>query len=44
MADRDEIVAFCDRLLDTSSWEDYGPNSLQVPGRRELSKRVPNPV
>jgi dinuclear metal center YbgI/SA1388 family protein len=40
MAGRDEIVAFCDQLLDTSSWQDYGPNGLQVPGRSEVSKLV----
>ncbi|HYX78079.1 MAG TPA: Nif3-like dinuclear metal center hexameric protein, partial [Solirubrobacterales bacterium] len=40
MARRDEIVAFCDQLLDTGSWEDYGPNGLQMPGRSEVSKLV----
>jgi dinuclear metal center YbgI/SA1388 family protein len=37
MAGRDEIIAFCDELLDASSFEDYGPNGLQVPGRAEVS-------
>ena len=32
MAQRDEIIAFCDELLDPGSFEDYGPNGLQVPG------------
>jgi dinuclear metal center YbgI/SA1388 family protein len=40
MAGRDEIVAFCDQLLDNGSWGDYGPNGLQVPGRSEVSKVV----
>lgn len=37
-AARDEIIAFCDDLLDTSSFDDYGPNGLQVPGGTEVSK------
>jgi dinuclear metal center YbgI/SA1388 family protein len=38
MADRDEILGFCDDLLDCASFEDYGPNGLQVPGRAEVSR------
>jgi dinuclear metal center YbgI/SA1388 family protein len=38
MAKRDEITAFCDELLDCESFDDYGPNGLQVPGRSEVSK------
>jgi dinuclear metal center YbgI/SA1388 family protein len=38
MASRDEIVAFCDQLLDVGEFEDYGPNGLQVPGAGEVSK------
>jgi dinuclear metal center YbgI/SA1388 family protein len=37
-ASRDEIVGFCDELLDIRSWDDYGPNGLQVPGAAEVSK------
>lgn len=37
---RDEIIAFCDELLDAGSFADYGPNGLQVPGDREVSKVV----
>jgi dinuclear metal center YbgI/SA1388 family protein len=37
VADRDEIVSFCDELLDAASFSDYGPNGLQVPGRSEVS-------
>jgi dinuclear metal center YbgI/SA1388 family protein len=40
MADRDEIIAWCDELLDTASFGDYGPNGLQVPGGREVTKIV----
>ena len=38
MASRDEIVAFCDELLDIASFEDYGPNGLQVPGSGNVSR------
>jgi dinuclear metal center YbgI/SA1388 family protein len=38
MADRDEILAFCDDLLDCGSFEDYGPNGLQVPGADQVDK------
>lgn len=38
MASRDEIIAFCDELLEIGSFEDYGPNGLQVPGARDVSK------
>jgi dinuclear metal center YbgI/SA1388 family protein len=38
VASRDEIVRFCDELLEARSWEDYGPNGLQVPGKDDVSK------
>lgn len=38
MAGRDEIIAFCDELLEIESFGDYGPNGLQVPGRLEVRK------
>jgi dinuclear metal center YbgI/SA1388 family protein len=38
MAARDEIVTYCDELLDIASFEDYGPNGLQVPGAREVTR------
>jgi putative NIF3 family GTP cyclohydrolase 1 type 2 len=40
MASREEIVGFCDELLDVGSWQDYGPNGLQVPGSGDVSKVV----
>ena len=40
MADRDELIAFLDELLDSPSFEDYGPNGLQVPGTRDVRKVV----
>jgi dinuclear metal center YbgI/SA1388 family protein len=38
MASRDEIVTFCDEQLDIESFEDLGPNGLQVPGSTKVSK------
>lgn len=38
MARRDEIIGFCDGLLAIASFEDYGPNGLQVPGREEVER------
>lgn len=37
-ASREDIVGFCDELLEVSGWEDYGPNGLQVPGASQVSK------
>ena len=36
MALRDEIVSFCDELLEIERFDDYGPNGLQVPGASEV--------
>ena len=38
MADRDEIIAFCDETLEIDTYGDYGPNGLQVPGRSEVTR------
>ena len=38
MTQRDEIIAFCDDLLGASAFADYGPNGLQVPGRRDVRR------
>jgi putative NIF3 family GTP cyclohydrolase 1 type 2 len=38
VASLDEIIAFCDELLDSGSFDDYGPNGLQVPGVDEVHK------
>ena len=40
MAQRDEIIAFCDELLKIAEFDDYGPNGLQVPGSPEVSSLV----
>src|SRR3954463_2641217 len=37
VAARDEIIAYLDDLLDVASFDDYGPNGLQVAGAREVS-------
>ena len=37
MAQRDEIIAYLDELLDIGAFTDYGPNGLQVPGADEVS-------
>ena len=36
MATRDEIIEFLDTLLDPGSFDDYGPNGLQVPGAQTV--------
>jgi len=38
VASRDQIVRFCDQLLEIESFEDYGPNGLQVPGTAEVTR------
>ena len=38
MAGRDEIIAYCDELLEVAAFDDYGPNGLQVPGGPEVAK------
>jgi dinuclear metal center YbgI/SA1388 family protein len=40
VADRDEILAYADELLDVESYPDYGPMGMQVPGAREVSRLV----
>jgi dinuclear metal center YbgI/SA1388 family protein len=38
VASRDEIIGFCDGLLEIEAFEDYCPNGLQVPGGPEVAK------
>ena len=38
MAGRDEIIEFCDDLLEIGTFGDYGPNGLQVPGNPRVAK------
>ena len=40
MGNLEEIVNFCDELLDAQAFEDYCPNGLQVPGRSEVATIV----
>jgi dinuclear metal center YbgI/SA1388 family protein len=37
MAQRSEMVAYLDELLEIGSFTDYGPNGLQVPGADEVT-------
>ena len=38
MARREEIIAFCDELLDVGAYPDYGPMGLQVVGAPEVDR------
>lgn len=38
MAERDQIIDYCNKLLEIEAFTDYGPNGLQVPGRREVAR------
>lgn len=38
MAERREILDWCDRTLQTAAFKDYAPNGLQVEGSRSVSK------
>ena len=40
MAQREEIIAFADELLDAGSFRDYGPMGIQVVGADEVTKIV----
>lgn len=40
MAARQEIIAWCDNLLQVSTFKDYAPNGLQVEGRDTVKKVV----
>jgi dinuclear metal center YbgI/SA1388 family protein len=36
MANRDDVVTFCDELLDSASYRDIALNGLQIEGRKEI--------
>src|SRR5436190_8036696 len=40
MAERDEIIAYANELLDLGSFRDYGPQGLQVVGADEVTRVV----
>jgi dinuclear metal center YbgI/SA1388 family protein len=40
MTSRDDMLAFLDQFLEAGRFRDYGPNGLQVEGRRDVRKIV----
>ncbi len=40
MAGRDQIISFCDQVLEAQGFDDYGPNGLQVPGSAEVERVI----
>lgn len=40
MAARDEIIGFCNVFLQASTYDDYGPNGMQVPGSEDVQRVV----
>ena len=38
MAKRNDILAWCDEVLQVGMFKDYAPNGLQVEGRVEVGK------
>jgi dinuclear metal center YbgI/SA1388 family protein len=40
VVDRDELVSYLDEYLEAHRAPDYGPNGLQVEGRREIRKMI----
>ncbi|MCO5314956.1 MAG: Nif3-like dinuclear metal center hexameric protein [Solirubrobacterales bacterium] len=38
MASRNEVIEFCDDLLEIGTYGDYGPNGLQVPGAGSVTR------
>ncbi len=40
MADRDEILAFADELLELDAYPDYGPMGMQIAGAHEVERIV----
>jgi len=36
----DELVRYCDQLLETGRFRDYCPNGLQVEGRRQVQRVI----
>src|SRR5262245_50693236 len=36
MANSAEVIAYLDALLDPGSYDDYGPNGLQIPGKAQI--------
>ncbi len=40
MINRNELIAYCDELLDTTLFKDYCPNGLQVEGKSSILKVI----
>lgn len=40
MTTRDQLLAYCNQLLDVSAWNDYAPNGLQVEGKPEIQRVI----
>jgi len=40
MVNRDELIAYCDTLLESAAYQDYVPNGLQVGGRNTITTLV----
>lgn len=40
MVNRDELMVYCDLLLENSAYQDYAPNGLQVAGRDTIATLV----
>ncbi|HEY0634898.1 MAG TPA: Nif3-like dinuclear metal center hexameric protein [Gammaproteobacteria bacterium] len=40
MVNRDELVVYCDKFLESGAYQDYAPNGLQVAGRERIATLV----
>lgn len=40
MTTRDQLLAYCNQLLDVSAWNDYAPNGLQVEGKPGIQRVI----
>ncbi|WP_407275101.1 Nif3-like dinuclear metal center hexameric protein [Halothiobacillus sp. DCM-1] len=38
--ERDQLLNYCDTLLNVAAWRDYAPNGLQVEGRAQIDRLV----
>lgn len=37
---RDDLIRYCDAVLNAPAWQDYAPNGLQVEGRAQIQRLV----
>jgi dinuclear metal center YbgI/SA1388 family protein len=40
MIERNELLDYCDQLLDVAAWNDYAPNGLQVEGKPRIQRVI----